>query len=44
MAMLFLLSHYADWAGPQSRLWFVEQGKYLKEHIHTPLRENKLEK
>ena len=24
---LLLFSHYADWAGPQLRLWFVEQGK-----------------
>ena len=42
--MLLLFSDYADWAGPQPRLWFAEQGKELKEHIHTPRRENKLEK
>ena len=44
LMLLLLFSHYADWAGPQPRLWFAEQGKKLKEHIHTPHRENKLEK
>ena len=38
-----LFSHYADWAGPQSRLWFAEQGKKLKEHSHT-LHKKKKEK
>ena len=27
ITQLLLLSHYADWAGPQPRLWFAEQEK-----------------
>ena len=33
---------YATFGGAKE--WFAEQGKQLKEHTHTPHRENKLEK
>ena len=33
LKLLLLFSHYADWAGPQPRLWFAEHGK-ITEGTH----------
>ena len=42
--MLMLFSHYADWAGPQPRLWFAEQGKKTKGNSLTHHIENRKKK